>query len=317
MPVVWSDEVDDVLGGDLTCGVAYVTPAGGAVVTAVAPVGLRDRERGTVGFTTSLGFGRKLDRMKAEPKVALAYHAREHGVGDRNNQRYVLVQGVASFDPAPNQQLLEELAERVVPFMGPPRRGAFWDRWLSAYYADRVVVTVAVTRVVEWLDLAATGRPKVHGTPLSADQAAPQAPPKKGTGPRVDAVKTGERAAKLPYRLLGYRQADGFPAVLPVDVRAATPEGIRLRVPTGVPQGGRRAGLLAHAYRAKLIGLESRQNTGWIEVDGTEALYSPHTEAGFKAPPNKTVLLLANGFMARRGLAQARKAGRLEALTRD
>jgi hypothetical protein len=25
--------------------------------------------------------------------------------------------------------------------MGPPRTGIFWDRWLSAYYADRVLVT--------------------------------------------------------------------------------------------------------------------------------------------------------------------------------
>jgi hypothetical protein len=314
MPVAWSDEVDDVLRGDLTVGVAYLTPAGGAVVTAVSPLGLRDRERGTVGFTTSLGFGRKLERMKAQPKVALAYHTREHGIGDRSNQRYILVEGVATFDPAPNAQVLEAIGERVVPYLGPPQRGIFWDRWLSAYYADRVVVTVAVTRVVEWQDLAATGRPKVHGKSLSAEQAVAQAPPKKGTGPRVDAVKNGKRAAKLPYRLLAYRQADGYPSVLPVEVTGATTEGIRLRVPAGVRQGGRRAGLLAHTYRDKLIGLESRQNTGWLEVDGTDVLYAPHTESGFKAPPNKTVVLLANGFMARRGLAQARKSGRLEAL---
>ncbi|WP_454197691.1 hypothetical protein [Nocardia sp. Marseille-Q1738] len=37
----WPDEVDEVLGGDLTCAVAYLTPAGGAVVAAVAPIGLR------------------------------------------------------------------------------------------------------------------------------------------------------------------------------------------------------------------------------------------------------------------------------------
>ena len=31
---------------------------------------------------------------------------------------------------------------------------------------------------------------------------------------------------------------------------------------------------------------------------------------GFRAPANKTLLVLANGLMARRGLAQARAAGR-------
>ena len=49
-----------------------------------------------------------------------------------------------------------------------------------------------------------------------------------------------------------------------------------------------------------------RQYTGWLDGDN----YTPHTERGFRAPANKTVLLLANGFMARRGLRQARAAGR-------
>jgi hypothetical protein len=76
---MWSDLDDEIIGGDLTAALAYLTPASGSVVTAVAPIGLRDRAAGTVGFTTSLGFGRKLDRIKENPRVALAYHARQHG----------------------------------------------------------------------------------------------------------------------------------------------------------------------------------------------------------------------------------------------
>jgi hypothetical protein len=64
MPVSWPDDVDQILGGDLTAALAYVTPARGAVATAVAPIGLRDRVAGTVTFTTSLGFGKKLERIK-------------------------------------------------------------------------------------------------------------------------------------------------------------------------------------------------------------------------------------------------------------
>src|SRR6476659_8464637 len=111
MPVTWSDAVDDIITGDLTTGVAYVTPAGGVVVTAVAPIGLRDRDAGTVGFTTSLGFGRKLDRLRADPRVALAYHAREHGlgsVGAASDRRFLLVQGTASFSEAlPTREALD------------------------------------------------------------------------------------------------------------------------------------------------------------------------------------------------------------------
>ena len=87
-------------------------------------------------------------------------------------------------------------------------------------------------------------------------------------------------------------------------VGAPDPTGIALG--GGLPPGGRRAGVLAHRYEAKLIGLESRQYTGWLAA----GRYAPHTEGGFVAPANKTLLLLANGLLARRGLAQARKLGR-------
>ena len=66
--------------------------------------------------------------------------------------------------------------------------------------------------------------------------------------------------------------------------------------------------MLAHSYRPKLIGLAARQHTGWLTVDSEGALYAPHTESGFRAPANKTALLLANGLLAKRGLRKARRA---------
>ena len=91
MPVSWSDQDDAILAGDLAVVLSYCTPAGGAAAAAVAPIGLRDRERGEVTFTTSLGLGRKLDRIRANPRIALASHAREHGFA--TGPRYVLVEG--------------------------------------------------------------------------------------------------------------------------------------------------------------------------------------------------------------------------------
>jgi hypothetical protein len=300
---VWSDQDDEVLAGDLTAALAYVTPAGGAVVTPVAPVGLRDREAGTVSFTTSLGFGRKLDRIKENPRVALAYHAREHGFA--SDPRFVLVQGTAGYDASPDRRVLED---RIGPaserFMGRPRRGPFWDRWLSAYYGDRVVVTVAVERVLSWSDSLCSGEPTVSGRPLDSRELESQTPPEKGPGPRVEAGPAARRLAKLPHVLLGYVDVDGFPVVVPVSVGETGPDGIELEGP--LPAGGRRAGLLGHRYERRLIGLETRQHTGWL-LDG---VYAPHTEGGFRAPANKTLLLLANGYMARRGLKRARALGR-------
>ena len=34
--------------------------------------------------------------------------------------------------------------------------------------------------------------------------------------------------------------------------------------------------------------------------------YAPHTETGYVAPPNKTLLLLLNGALAKRGVRAAR-----------
>jgi len=211
----------------------------------------------------------------------------------------------------PDEQYLELIGRQATPFMGPPRRGAFWDRWLSAYYSDRVPVHVDVERIVSWPDLRCEGEPEVHGSAPAAAPPEPQRPPKNGTGPRLDSARAGTAASKLRHQLVAFKGADGHPVVVPVRVTGADTGAIRVEAAPGLlPPGGRRAGLLAHEYRAKLIGLAARQHTGWLEVengDGTRALYAPHTQSAFKAPANKTLLLLGNGYLARKGLREAGK----------
>lgn len=316
MPVAWPDEVDGIITGDLTAGLAYVTPAGGAVVTAVAPVGLRDRDLGTVGFTTSLGLGKKLERIRRNPRIALTYHSREHGLSQ--SPRYVLVQGkVVSITKPDIAYLTDVLTPQVKPYLGAPRRGVFWDRWLQEYYQDRVLITVEVERLIVWPDAECSGEPEVLGAPLPGPPRS-QDPPAKGTGPRLNSARLARRLAARSHRLLAYVQADGYPAVLPIDVTAQSAAGVALRQPgsAGLPPGGRRAGLLGHAYGPQLTGLRTRQSTGWLEVgqDGETALFAPHTEKGFAAPSNKTLLLLVNGMAAKVGLAQARRARRADLL---
>jgi hypothetical protein len=265
-----------------------------------------------VTFTTSLGFGKKLKRIEREPRVALAYHAREHGFSD--STLFVLVQGSASAKLPPDRDYLECVVRpQSVRFMGPPKEGRlFWDRWLQEYYADRVPVTVTVERIVVRPELSGGGEPTVIGRPRPATPAPSQVPPAKGTAPRLDSERAAGRMRKLDHKLLGFVDSDGFPAVTPVDLIGAGEEGIRIGAAEGLlPAGARRAGLLAHSYRAKLVGLAARQHTGWFEVahpDGRQGLYAPHTEQGFRAPANKTLLLLANGLLAKRGLRRARRS---------
>src|SRR5690242_4446345 len=104
----WSVEIDDVIKGDITAAVAYVTPAGGVVATAVAPCGIGQRDLGILGFTTSLGFGKKLERIIRDPHIALAYHSREHGFS--TSPAFVLAQGIASVDIRPSRERLEALS---------------------------------------------------------------------------------------------------------------------------------------------------------------------------------------------------------------
>jgi hypothetical protein len=311
--VRWSDEVDEVVIGDLVVAVAYLTPAGGAVVTAVCPCGIRDRESGSVAFTTSLGFPKKLERIVRDPHVALAYHARDHGFSA--SPHFVLVQGRADVDLTPSGERLMAITPLAIRHVGPPQRGRLWDRILREYYTERVVVDIAVERVARWPDLAATGPVMTAGAPWPLPPP-PQDEPRHGTGPRVDMASEGRRVHGLAHRVLAYRGTDGAPVVVPVRLEGHDHRGFRLELPDALlPSGGRRAGLLTHTFRPQMIGLRTRTFTGWLERDGDgTARYAPHTAAGFVAPPNKTALLLTNGVMAKLGMHRARRDGTAERL---
>jgi hypothetical protein len=261
MAVVWDDELEALFAADLTVALGYRTPAGGVVVQAVAPIGLHDRERGTLGFTTSLGFSKKLERLALDPRVAMAFHAREHG------RDLVRVNGTA--------------------YLGAPKRGALWDYWTREYYVSRVPVEVTVTRICAWPTLDAAGEPDVViGEPPAAEQAAPQRPPRNGSGPRVDVARAAGRLRATAHTLLGYAGSDGAPVVVPVAlVTEDDAAGFVLSAASPLPNGGRRAGVLGHSYGAQLIGLNTRQHTGWLEVDDNAVVYAPHTETDTGRPP--------------------------------
>jgi hypothetical protein len=307
--VTWPDDIDGIIAGDLTAALAYSTPAGNAVLTPVAPIGMRDREQGTVTFTTSLGFGKKLERIRQNPRVALAYHSREHGFG--RGDSFVLVQGDATPLAEPDQDLLENvIGPQSERFLGPRKRGRlFWNRWLRAYYSDRVPVTVRVERILAWSDPRGAAVPRTFGVPAPTTRPLAQDPPTGGAGPRLDAAQAAEEIGALPNQLLAWIGTDGYPQVRPVSIDRGGADGIRLTTVRGLPLFERRASLLAHRYNKHLVGLEMRGHTGWLTVapdDPKHGLFAPHTQYGFRAPANKTLLLLANGLLARRGLRKAR-----------
>jgi hypothetical protein len=178
-------------------------------------------------------------------------------------------------------------------------------------------VDITVERVVTWPSLSASGDPQVSGAAWPGPPG-PQRPPGNGTAPRVDTGRAAGRIAGLPHRVLAYRGADGFPVVVPVELAGHDGTGLRLAAAPGLlPPGGRRAGLLTHAYHPQLVGLSTRIFTGWLEVSAHgAAVYAPHTARGFIAPPRKNLLLISNGLLAKAGLWQARRKGEASRLER-
>jgi hypothetical protein len=303
--VGWSDEVDEILGGDLAAGFAYLTPAKGVVITPMAPLGLRDREAGTVTLSTSLALWKKLDRVRRNSGVAVAYHAREHGLTNRPG--FVLVQGRAAFSTTPDRAWLESITPQWEQFLGPRTTGLA-GRLLDVYYWQRVAITITVERITAYPDDAANGERQVAGAAPAAPPA-PQDAPRGGTGPRMDVARVAAHARRLPHTLLGWCGSDDLPEVVPVSVEDARADGLRLHVPPGsVPQGGRRAGLTSHWFRPRMIGQEQRIYTGWLGVDDAGALYSPHTKSGYRLPPSKALFTVGTAALTAR-MRAARKAG--------
>ena len=305
MTVTWDDDIDDIITGDAAVGFASVTPAGGVVIMPMAPLGLRDREAGTVTITTSLGLPKKLVRLRKNPSVALAYHAREHGFS--SSPLYVVLQGTAMVDPEPDREWLESITPEWERFLGPRMTGVL-GRLMDIYYWERVAIRIQVRRVL--VHDGTSAPPRVMGEDLPSGAPAPQSPPSGGTGPRVDTKKVTAHLDRLPHSLLGWVGADGLPMVARVRGLSDDQSGVRLTTTDGVlPAGGRRAGLTSHSFQRHMVGQEQRVHTGWLEVDGDRAIYAPHTKAGHALPGSSTLFAVGAGVGMRPGYKKAKELG--------
>jgi hypothetical protein len=308
----WSAEVDEIFAGDQAVMFAAVTPARGVVLSPLTNFGLRDRAHGTLSnLNSSVGMWKKLDRVRRNPQVAVAYHTREHGFSDR--PEFVLVQGRATLTPPHTRYVYSSDAIRASfeRFAGGnPRGGPLTSWWLRAWH-ERVGIEIDVERVIVWPDATCRGAAEVLGAPLPQEPPADQEPPAKGTAPRLDHRRAAHRAGRLPHVLLGWTGADGFPVVAPVRISGAGERGIALEAPPGlVPEGSRRAGLTAHRFSRYVIGQHQHVHTGWLSVaPGESPVYAPHTHWGYWFPRSRLAYKLAAGYGTRRGMREARRRG--------
>ena len=289
----WPNHIIDIMSNDVCVALAYRTPAGGVVMTPVTTVGMHDPAAGTVTVTSSLGNWKKLVRMRDDDRVAIVYHARDHsGI---EHPQLLVAQGRASFpDKADGNWLTPEAAARQHHFLPAHPKGRFLGWVTREYYDHRVPITIAVERIiVDGADQPAAG-------PVST-------PPAKGTSARVKPKKYLKRWKNAKHFLLGYVDVDGFPTAHRITPRIDSGD-IRFR-DVRLPEGGRRAGLLAHWFEPKLVGQGSVLMTGWLEVHDGEGKFSPHTAGGYAMPPKELAYHLAGGLASKFGYRSALKKG--------
>lgn len=116
--------------------------------------------------------------------MAVAYHTRAHGFGNR--PEYVLVQGTASLGrsvpdyPPTIRDVWERYAGQGTADVGPVMR------WWQRVFRLRVEIQVAVERIIVWPDLECGGSPQIVGLPAPDSEPAAQRPPKNGVAPRIN-----------------------------------------------------------------------------------------------------------------------------------
>ncbi|WP_157041896.1 hypothetical protein [Nitriliruptor alkaliphilus] len=303
----WPPHLTEILRGDLVVAFGYRTRAAGVVATPMVTLGLYDEAAATITMSTSFGMGKKLTRIEQDDRVALLFHARDHGTASARN--VVLVQGHARFPDRPDGTwVTPEVETAWRRMLVPRRRGRLWD-WIGHEYYDlRVPISVTMRRVVVWPDATVAEVPAVLGAPLPADPPASQDPPQGGTRARVPAKRYGKRFQRGMHRLVGWAGSDGFPMIVPA---AMTVAGANIRIESpALPDGVRRAGVLAHWFEPRCNGQGNAVLTGWLEAEGGAGWFRPHTVAGYTMPRLDDVgFSLAAGLGAKAGYRRMVKAG--------
>ena len=202
------------------------------------------RTRASLGSTTSLGFGKKLERIVADPHVALAFHTREHGFSA--SPAFVLAQGTASVDLRPSRRAAggADPAGGALPGEGEARPGV-------GPAAARVLRRAGLRGYHRRAHRRLAGPERLRGHAGDrrglARSRRPQPPPRGGTGPRMDIAKAAGQIAARPHRVLAYRGADGFPVVVPVQIAGHDAAGLRLVAAAGCSRGRAPRGPARHA----------------------------------------------------------------------
>jgi len=259
-----------------------------------------------IDVTTGLGYPKKANDARANPKVALLF-SDPTGSGLEGPPQ-VLVQGIAEVDDRDldaNRERYERESVEKLPAtkdMLPPS----FVRGLLSWYFTRVYVHVRPERVYVWPDGDATREPELLGSHLEevrsghAEEAPEPQPATAGSAAAWD-ERMGELERLYPTAVFSLVAPDGFPFSLRLPI-TIDPGERRVRLGTGalgVPVHAGLACLTAHDHAPDFSWQRNFQVRGDLVEDAEGWSLVPHKlVGGFELPP---------GSMARRYRLNARK----------
>ncbi len=249
-----------------------------------------------IDVTTGLGYPKKANDARANPKVALLF-SDPTGSGVEHAPQ-VLVQGTAAVDDrdldANRERYIRESSEKLpgVKDMLPPEP----VRGLFNWYFTRIYVHVRPERVYVWEDGDTTREPRLFDTHMEEVRSGhDEEPPAEhaGTegGEAVWDARMEELGRRYPTAVLSLVAPDGFPFSLRVPI-SVDPGARRIRIgpgALGLPVQPGLTCVTAHDHHPKFLWQRNFQVRGdLIEEDGGWAVV-PHTViGGFELPPTST-----------------------------
>ncbi len=254
----------------------------------------------SIDVTTGLGYPKKADDARRNPRVALLF-SDPTGSGVSSGIR-VLVQGTAAVDDfdleANATRYLRESQEKLPATrkMHPPE----FMRGPLGWYYSRIYVKVRPERILVWPDGDPKTAPEILDSHVEEVRSGHVEEPLEARapaagGPRRWDGRIDELGTRHPTAVLSWVAPDGFPIAvrLPIAVdRAAARIRIAL-APAGLPLSPGRACLTAHAHAADFAWQENFQVRGDLEGDD---------DAGWSLVPHR----LVGGFELPKGIGKYR-----------
>ena len=258
----------------------------------------------TIDVTTGLGYPKKAEDARRNPKVSLLFS--DPTGSDIDSGLRVLVHGTAEVDDrdlAANRERYRRESWEKLPGtrdMHPPRA----IRGLFNWYYTRLYVKVRPERVFVWPDGDHSKEPTVLGSHIEevrsghAEEPAQQHPASGGGAPAWDA-RIDELGARHPTAVLAWVAPDGFPLAVRTGVRPQ-PERHRVLIdaePAGLPLLEGHACLTAHAHDPGFSWQRNFQVRGdLLRADDGWALVPRRMVGGFELPDESVAARYRRNF---------------------